>query len=176
MPDSQFESLKDFVRDVPDFPKPGILYRDITPLLHSPSALRTAVDGLAERYRDSQIDVIAAAEARGFLFGLPLAMELGVGFVPIRKPGKLPYETRSVEYELEYGTDTLEIHADAMQEGQRVLIVDALLATGGTVAACCELIEAAGAVVVACAFLIDLTFLGGAERLAPREVFSLLEY
>jgi adenine phosphoribosyltransferase len=176
MPDSQFESLKDFVRDVPDFPKPGILYRDITPLLHSPSALRTAVDGLAERYRDSQIDVIAAAEARGFLFGLPLAMELGVGFVPIRKPGKLPYETRSVEYELEYGTDTLEIHADAMQEGQRVLIVDDLLATGGTVAACCELIEAAGAVVVACAFLIDLTFLGGAERLAPREVFSLLEY
>ena len=176
MPDSQFESLKDFVRDVPDFPKPGILYRDITPLLHSPSALRTAVDGLAERYRDSQIDVIAAAEARGFLFGLPLAMELGVGFVPIRKPGKLPYETRSVEYELEYGTDTLEIHADAMREGQRVLIVDDLLATGGTVAACCELIEAAGAVVVACAFLIDLTFLGGAERLAPREVFSLLEY
>ena len=176
MPESQYESLKDFVRDVPDFPKPGILYRDITPLLNDPSALGTAVAGLAERYGDARIDVVAAAEARGFLFGLPLAMELGVGFVPIRKPGKLPYETRTVEYELEYGTDALEIHVDAFTQGQRVLIVDDLLATGGTVAACCDLVEAAGAVVVACAFLIDLTFLEGANRLAPREVFSLLQY
>ena len=169
-------NLRDFVRDVPDFPKPGILYKDITPLLNDSTAFKSAIDGLAEQYREARIDVVAAAEARGFLFGVPLAMELGVAFVPIRKMGKLPYETRSVEYELEYGTDSLEMHVDGVESGQRVLIVDDLLATGGTVAACCELVESCGAIVVGCAFLIDLSFLGGAQRLAPREVFSLIEY
>ena len=172
----QSEDLKAFVRDVPDFPKPGIMYRDITPLLNDPAAFKAAIDGLATRYRDSKIDVVAAAEARGFLFGVPLAMELGVAFVPIRKPGKLPYQTHSVEYELEYGTDCLEMHVDGIEEGQQVLIVDDLLATGGTVAACCDLVESCGGIVAGCAFLIDLTFLGGAERLVPRDVFSLIQY
>jgi len=176
MPVPPYQHLKEFVRDVPDFPKPGILYRDITPLLNDPALMGEVLGGFAAEYRSAKVDVVAAAEARGFLFGLPLALELGVGFVPIRKPGKLPHETRSIVYDLEYGTDTLEIHADALEPNQRVLIVDDLLATGGTVAACCDLVEAAGAAVVACAFLIDLTFLGGAERLAPREVFSLIQY
>ena len=169
-------NLKDFVRDVPDFPKPGILYKDITPLLNDAAAFKAAIDRMAAKYREASVDVVAAAEARGFLFGVPLAMQLGVAFVPVRKKGKLPYRTHTVEYDLEYGTDTLEMHIDGVEQGQKVLIVDDLLATGGTVAACCELVESCGATVVGCAFLIDLTFLGGAERLAPREVFSLIEY
>ena len=168
--------LKDFIRDVPDFPKPGILFRDITPLLSHPAAFRAAVDQLAVRFRDERIEAIVAAEARGFIFAAPLALELGAGFVPIRKPGKLPFDTHSFHYELEYGSDTLEMHVDGVGAGQRVLVVDDLLATGGTVGACCRLLEQVGAEIVGCAFAIELTGLGGAKTIAPYPVFSLLKY
>lgn len=168
--------LLSFIRDVPDFPKPGILFRDITPLLASPVALREVIRRMADRFRDAQIDVIVAAEARGFIFASPLALELNVGFVPIRKPGKLPFETHAFHYELEYGTDSLEMHVDGIQAGQRVLVVDDLLATGGTIDACCRLVEKNGAHVVACAFVIELRDLHGRERIAPREVFRVIEY
>ncbi|NQT15444.1 MAG: adenine phosphoribosyltransferase [Planctomycetes bacterium] len=176
MCDSTDLDLTDHIRSIPDFPKPGILFRDITPLLASPRALRQSVHQLAERFRDRQIDVVAAAEARGFLFAAPLALELDAALVPIRKPGKLPFETRSCTYDLEYGTDTLEIHTDAIAPGANVLLVDDLLATGGTVEACCRLVEDAGGKVVACAFLIELVGLGGAEKIAPREHVSLIRY
>ena len=133
--------LADFIRDVPDFPKPGINFKDITPLLASHQALEVCIDRLAEAFEGKQIDVIAAAEARGFLFAVPLALRMGIGMVPIRKPGKLPYEKHSYSYELEYGSDTLEMHVDGVSPGQNVLVVDDLLATGGTVKACCEMIE-----------------------------------
>lgn len=168
--------LLQYIRNVPDFPKPGILFRDITPLLASPIALRTAVHRMADRFREEQVDVIVAAEARGFIFASPLALELNVGFVPIRKPGKLPFETHAFHYELEYGTDSLEMHVDGIQAGQRVLVVDDLLATGGTIDACCRLVEKNGAQVVACAFLIELRALKGRERIAPHEVFRLIEF
>ena len=168
--------LAAFVRDVPDFPKPGILFRDITPLLASGEALRESIHRLANRYRQERIDAVAAAEARGFIFAAPLAVELGVGFVPVRKPGKLPYKTRAMDYALEYGTDRLEIHSDGVHEGQRVLLVDDLLATGGTMRACCDLVHQVQATVVGCAFIIELTSLGGRERLAQEQVFSLLQY
>ena len=168
--------LTDFIRSVPDFPKPGILFRDITPLLAAPEAFRRAVAELADHFRDAKIDVVAAAEARGFLFAAPLALELNVALVPIRKPGKLPHETFSYTYELEYGTDTLEIHADAIAAGANVLIVDDLLATGGTVEACCRMVEQAGGNVAGCAFLIELTGLGGAARIAQYEMISLIKY
>ena len=168
--------LKSFIRDVPDFPKPGILFRDITPLLANPVALEQAIQLLASEYADAGVEVIAAAEARGFIFAVPLALKLGASFVPVRKPGKLPYETHAFEYDLEYGTDCLQVHEDSMQPGQRVLVVDDLLATGGTVDACCKLVEQCGAEVVGCAFLIELLGLGGAKRLAPNQVFSLLQY
>ena len=143
--------LTDFIRDIPDFPKPGILFRDITPLLASPAAFREAIAQLAAHYRNAGISVVAAAEARGFIFAAPLALELGVGFVPVRKPGKLPFDTHAFHYELEYGTDTLEIHIDGVAPGQNVLLVDDLLATGGTMQACCRLVEKAGADVAGCA-------------------------
>ncbi len=168
--------LTDYIRAVPDFPKPGILFRDITPLLASPQAMRAAISQLATHYRGHAIDVVAAAEARGFIFAAPLALELNVGFVPVRKPGKLPCDTHSFRYDLEYGSDTLEIHVDGILTGQRVLIVDDLLATGGTVEACCRLVEKAGAQVVGCAFLIELVELHGADRLAAFHPFSLLKY
>ncbi len=168
--------FKEYIRDVPDFPKPGILFRDITPLLSHPRAFRAAIDTMAERYRDQQIDAIVAAEARGFIFAAPLALHLGVGFVPIRKPGKLPFDTHSFHYELEYGVDTLEMHVDGVAAGQRILVVDDLLATGGTVGACCRLLEHVGAEIVGCAFMIELTGLGGANAIAPYPVFSLLQY
>jgi len=168
--------LKDFIRDVPDFPKPGILFRDISPLLAAPHALRHCIDRFVDRYRDEKIDAIVAAEARGFIFAPPLAMALGASFIPIRKPGKLPAKTHRFDYELEYGTDTLEMHVDAVSAGQRVLVLDDLLATGGTVDACCQLVEKAGADVVSCAFVIELTALGGAHNIAPRDVFSLVRY
>jgi adenine phosphoribosyltransferase len=173
---SDSRDLRSYIRDIPDFPKPGILFRDITPLLLHPPAFRQAVLGLAAHYRAARPDLIVAAEARGFLFAAPLALELNVGLVPIRKPGKLPFDTHAFRYELEYGTDTLEIHVDGVQPGQRVLIVDDLLATGGTVAACCELVERLGATVCGCAFVIRLVGLRGAERVAPRETFSLIDY
>ena len=168
--------LKQFIRDIPDFPKPGILFRDITPLLAAPAALGQAIRQMADHYRDRQVEAIVAAEARGFIFASPLALELNAGFVPIRKPGKLPFDTHAFHYELEYGTDTLEMHTDGVTRGQRVLVVDDLLATGGTVEACCKLLEDSGAVVVGCAFLIALNALGGEARIAPYEAFSLIHY
>ena len=168
--------LTDYIRSIPDFPKPGILFRDITPLLASPAAFREAIRQLADHFRREGIEAVAAAEARGFLFAAPLALELGVGFVPVRKPGKLPFETHAFRYELEYGTDTLEVHIDGIAAEQRVLIVDDLLATGGTIEACCRLVERAGGVVAGCAFLIELTGLRGAERIASYKTFSLLKY
>jgi len=168
--------LKDYIRDIPDFPKPGILFRDITPLLASPEAFREAVKQLADKYREYEIDALIAAEARGFIFAAPLALELNCSFVPVRKPGKLPFQTHSFDYELEYGTDTLEMHIDGVSAGQKVLVVDDLLATGGTVEACCKLLEKTGAEVVGCAFAIELEALGGAARCAPHECFSLITY
>ncbi|HET6883014.1 MAG TPA: adenine phosphoribosyltransferase [Pirellulales bacterium] len=168
--------LNQYVRSVPDFPKPGILFRDITPLLANAAALRETVSRLANPYRTTAVDVVAAAEARGFIFAAPLAIELGKGFVPVRKPGKLPHETRRLCYDLEYGNDALEIHADGLARNERVLLVDDLLATGGTMQACCRLVEECGAQVVGCAFVIELTGLGGAKRLEPYPTFSLLKY
>ncbi len=168
--------LTDYIRDIPGFPKPGILFRDITPLLAAPAAFRSAVEQLAEHYRGTKIDVVAAAEARGFLFAAPLAIELGVGFVPVRKPGKLPFDTHAFHYELEYGENVLEIHRDGVAAGQNVLLVDDLLATGGTIEACCRLVERSGATVAGCAFVIELLALNGAARLAQYKTFSLIKY
>ena len=170
------EQLRRLIRDVPDFPMPGILFRDITPLLRDPQGLRSTVDALAERFADRKVSAVAGIESRGFVFGAPLAMKLGVGFVPIRKVGKLPAETVRREYSLEYGTNTLEMHADAAAPGERVLLVDDLLATGGTARAAVELIEAVGASVVAAAFVIELAFLNGRTALPTTEVHALLEY
>lgn len=175
MPDTSQLDLRQFIRDIPDFPKPGILFRDITPLLARPEAFHEAVRRMADHYGDSGVEAVVAAEARGFIFAAPLALKLNAGFVPIRKPGKLPFDTHAFHYELEYGSDTLEMHIDGVTEGQRVLIVDDLLATGGTVEACCRLLENVGADVVGCAFLIDLVELGGARRIAPYKAFSLLQ-
>lgn len=169
-------NLEDYIRDIPDFPKPGILYRDITPLLAVPGAFHTAIDRLADHYANESVDVVAAAEARGFIFAAPLALRLNLGFVPVRKPGKLPADTHAFEYDLEYGRDTLEVHVDGISPGQKVLIVDDLLATGGTMDACCRLVEQAGATVAGCAFLIELVGLAGAARIAPRKTFSLIRY
>ncbi len=160
------------VRDVPDFPTAGILFKDITPVLADPAGLRAAVEGMSALLDDLEIDVVAGVEARGFVLGAPLALTAGVGFVPVRKAGKLPTTTRSVTYALEYGTAQIEIHADAFTPGQRVVVVDDLLATGGTAAAACELVEAGGAEVVAVVFLLELGFLSGRERLPGRDVRS----
>lgn len=168
------EELRGLVRDVRDFPKPGVGFRDITPVLASPDGFHAAVEGLAELARPYAAVHVLAAEARGFLFGPAVAAQLGAGFVLARKPGKLPRETVSVAYELEYGVDRLEIHTDAIGAGDRVLIHDDLLATGGTAHALCELVEAAGGTVVACAFLLELAFLPGRERLQGYDVHALL--
>lgn len=176
MPESTPFDLKAYIRSIPDFPKPGILFRDITPLLGSVEAFREAIRQMADAVRDLGIEQIAAAEARGFLFATPLALELGAGLIPVRKPGKLPYETISHSYDLEYGTDTLEIHIDAVKPGAKVLVVDDLLATGGTIEACCQLIEKAGGEVAACLFLIELVDLGGAEKIKNYNKISLIEY
>jgi adenine phosphoribosyltransferase len=176
MPDTSSLILTDYIRDIPDFPKPGIVFKDITPLLLSHEAFNAAIDRFADEFRDKNIEVIAAAEARGFLFAAPLALKMGVGMVPIRKPGKLPYEKHSHSYELEYGTDTLEMHIDGIEPDENVLIVDDLLATGGTVEACCNMIQACHANIVACAFLIELKFLKGSEKIAPHPTFSLIQY
>ena len=170
------EHLKELIRAVPDFPMEGILFRDVTPLLGDAAALREVTAHLADRYRDAGIDGVAGIESRGFIFGAPVAIELGVGFVPIRKLGKLPAEKIHREYALEYGTAALEMHLDAVRPGQRVLLIDDLLATGGTASAMCELVENAGAEVVGCGFVIELAFLSGRDRLAGRDVRSLVVY
>lgn len=167
-------SLRAHVRDIADFPKTGIVFRDITPLLADPAGLDAAVTGLADLARPLRPEVVIGAEARGFLLGPALARELGAGFVLARKPGKLPHDTLRAEYELEYGSDALELHTDAVVPGARVLVHDDLLATGGTALALCDLVAAAGGEVVGCAFLIELAFLDGAARLAPHAVVSLL--
>ncbi len=170
------QSLRGSIREIPDFPRPGIGFKDITPLLADPRTLATAVCALAGLARPLGADCVIAAEARGFLLGPSLALELDAGFVLARKPGKLPYETVSAEYLLEYGAGELELHTDALQEGRRVLVHDDLLATGGTALALCDLVEQLGGEVVGCGFLIELAFLGGRERLAPRETHALLSY
>jgi len=168
--------LKTIIRDVPDFPKPGILFRDITTLLQQSNAFQQAVDLLLQRYRDMPFDLVAGIESRGFIMGTVLAYQLKKGFVPIRKPGKLPASTISAEYSLEYGTDRIEMHVDAVRPGQRVLLVDDLLATGGTMQAACSLIRQAGAEVAECSFLIELAGLNGRAKLDGYNIFSLLTY
>lgn len=168
--------LRALIRDIPDFPEPGIVFKDLTPLLLDPSALDAAVHGLAELVAPLDAELVVAAEARGFILGAALARELGAGFVPARRPGKLPHETVSARYTLEYGLDVLEVHADALAGGARVLVHDDLLATGGTAGALCELVEGLGAEVRGCAFLIELSFLDGRKRLAPRQVVSLIDF
>jgi adenine phosphoribosyltransferase len=168
--------LRGFVRDIPDFPKPGIVFKDITPLLLDQAALDAAVASLAALAAPLDVEYVVAAEARGFILGGALARELGAGFVPARKPGKLPYETVSAEYALEYGIDALEVHSDALAGGARVLVHDDLLATGGTARAVCELVSGLGAEVAACAFLIELSFLGGRRKLAPYPVHAVIDY
>lgn len=172
----QLALVRAHIGDVPDFPKPGILFRDITPLLGAPEAFKAVLDLLEARFRPSHLDRIVGMESRGFLFGAPLSDRLGVGFVPIRKPGKLPRETESASYELEYGTDTLEIHRDAVSPGQRVLVLDDLLATGGTAKAAVDLVRRLGGNVVACAFVVELAALRGRARLSEETVHSLVVY
>ncbi len=166
--------LESYLRDVPDFPKPGILFKDITPLLASPEAVGESIERMAASIRGEKVDRVAGIESRGFLFGVPLAMKLGVGFTPIRKPGKLPWRTISVEYSLEYGSDSLEIHQDGVGRGTAIVLVDDLLATGGTMAAACDLIEGVGGQVMVCLVLVELLALGGRQRLPDRRLESLI--
>jgi adenine phosphoribosyltransferase len=170
------DNLKSLIREVPDFPKPGILFYDITTLLKDKAGLRGVIDALCDHYRGARVDMVLGIEARGFIFAPALAYALGVGFVPVRKPKKLPSETLRVSYDLEYGTDSLEMHKDAVAPGSRVLIVDDLLATGGTAAAVARLVEQAGGQVAGLAFAIELTFLNGRAKLPGYDVFSLLQY
>jgi len=168
--------LKKLIRDIPDFPKPGIVFKDITPLLKDPAGFRGAVTQLCEAIRRESCDIIVGIESRGFLFGAAAALEMGIGFVPIRKPNKLPYETVRQSYELEYGTDEIEMHVDALVPGQRIALVDDLLATGGTMAASCRLVESVDAKVCLCAFVVELGFLEGRKKLAGYEIASLLTF
>ncbi len=168
--------LEQYIRTIEDWPKKGILFRDITPLLADASALNTAIETLAETFKELSFDLVVAVEARGFVFGSAVAQKLGVGFVPIRKKGKLPYKTESVTYDLEYGTDTLEIHADAVKENANVLMIDDLLATGGTMAAACKLVEKIGGNVAAIVCLIELSDLRGREKLSGYDVKSIITY
>jgi len=170
------DHLKSLIRDVADFPQPGILFRDVTPLLRDPAALREVVAHFADRYRGAGIDTVAGIESRGFIFGAPLAVELGVGFVPIRKLGKLPAEKIHLEYALEYGTAALEMHVDAVSPGERVLLIDDLLATGGTARAAAQLVATMGGDIAAVAFLIELEFLNGRSVLDAYDVYSVLKY
>lgn len=168
--------LAAYIRDIPDFPKPGILFKDITPLLANPAAFKETIRLLREHYRGRAIDAIAAAEARGFLFAAPLALDMNLPLVPLRKPGKLPYRTHKLQYDLEYGSAELHVHTDGFEPRANVLLVDDLLATGGTLEAACKLIEQAGAKVVSCAVLVELSFLKGRAKLQPHDVFSLITY
>ncbi|HMF51470.1 MAG TPA: adenine phosphoribosyltransferase [Candidatus Saccharimonadales bacterium] len=169
-------SIRRAVRDIPDFPKPGIVFRDITPLLGNGALFGKTIDILAERYRDQKIDTVLGIESRGFIIGAALAYKLGAGFSVVRKPGKLPYETHSASYQLEYGTDKLEIHIDGIPARARVVIADDLIATGGTAAATAELVTKLGGTVVECTFVIELSFLNGRQKLKPHGVFSILQY
>ncbi len=169
-------NLKDYIRSIPDFPRPGIMFRDITPLLAAPDAFRAVISRFVEHFRDHEVDAIISAEARGFIFAAPLALELGARFIPVRKPGKLPFDTQAFHYELEYGNDSLEMHTDALHEGERVLLVDDLLATGGTIEVCIRMTECAGAAVVGCAFVIELDALKARQRLEGYEIYSLIHY
>ena len=169
-------NLKDYVAEIPDFPSEGILFRDVTPMMQDAAAYKETIDQIVNYAKDKNVDVVVGPEARGFLFGCPVAAELGVGFVPVRKPGKLPRETVSRKYDLEYGTNEIFMHKDAVKPGQRVLVVDDLLATGGTVNAAVELVEQMGGIVVGCAFVITLDELNGEDLLAGHDVFSVLHY
>jgi adenine phosphoribosyltransferase len=168
--------LKSLIRDIPDFPKPGILFRDITTLLHHPDGLKHTVDLLAEKFSEQSIDYVVGIESRGFIFGTPLAYALGAGFIPVRKPGKLPSAVYSVEYSLEYGTDTLEVHQDALKRSSRLLIVDDLIATGGTAAATANLVTQAGCELVGFGFIVELTELQGRAKLPDVPIVSLVSY
>jgi adenine phosphoribosyltransferase len=168
--------LRGLIRDIPDHPEPGVVFKDITPLLADPKGLAVTVAAITDRFAGAGIDHVVGIEARGFIFGAPVAHALGAGFVPVRKPGKLPWQTRGEEYALEYGTDRLEMHLDALEPGNRVLIVDDVLATGGTAGAAARLVEQSDAVVVGLAFVIELGFLGGRGKLGEREIVSLVEY
>lgn len=168
--------LKEYIRDIPDFPEPGILFRDITPLLRDPAAFKYAVDSLEDLIQAIPFDTVVAVESRGFLFGAPLAYRMGKSFVPVRKQGKLPADTRAAEYSLEYGSSVMEIHADAIAAGERVLVLDDLLATGGTLNATARLVEMCGGVVASIGLVIELTDLGGRQRLENYQIFSLLKY
>ena len=168
--------LAALIRDVPDFPQPGILFKDITTLIRDGAAFRYVIDRLVEAYRDAGIDAVVGVESRGFIFAAPIAHRPGVGFVPVRKPGKLPYKTVATAYELEYGSNTLEVHRDALSPGQRVLVVDDVLATGGSAAAAAELVETLGAEVAGIAVVVELAFLGGRERLGKYDLRSLVQF
>ncbi|MBI4492124.1 MAG: adenine phosphoribosyltransferase [Chloroflexi bacterium] len=170
------KDMKEYIRDVPDFPIPGIVFKDITPLLQHPAAFKQAVEQLADRVRDRRPQIVVGIESRGFIFAAPVAYLLGAGFVPVRKLGKLPAETVTVEYALEYGVNTVEMHVDAIAPGQRVLVMDDLLATGGTAAGTIELVEQLGGQVVGAAFLVELTALKGRKRIPGHEVISLIQY
>ena len=169
-------NLQKYIRSIPDWPKKGILFRDITPLLADPKAFTAAIDALCDGFAEADVDYVAAVEARGFIFGAAVAEKLDAGFVPIRKKGKLPFKTESITYDLEYGTDTLEVHGDAVQEGAKVLMVDDLLATGGTMAAACELIEKIGGQIVGISFLVELSELAGRNKLAGYDVKTVMSY
>lgn len=169
-------NLSEYIRDIPDFPKKGIVFKDITPLLKDKNALAEAISALAAPYRQANLAAVAAIESRGFILGAALALELGIGFIPIRKPGKLPYKSRRQEYALEYGTDAIEIHEDAVADGQRILLVDDVIATGGTARAAADLLKGLGADLVGIAFLVELSFLGGMEKLKGEKVFSVIKY
>ncbi len=168
--------LKKCIRDIPDFPKQGIIFKDITTLMNDKAAFRKSVDLLAKPFKKENIEYVVGVEARGFIFGAPLAYKLGAGFVPVRKKGKLPYKTKSVSYQLEYGTDTLEIHEDAIKPHARVLIVDDLLATGGTIKAVADLVKQQKATIAGIAFLVELSFLKGKDRLKDFDVYSVIKY
>jgi len=168
--------LRELIRDVPDFPKPGVVFKDITPLLAHPAGLSLAVEYMTQPFRHMQVDLVAGAESRGFIFGTAIAQNLSAGFVPIRKPGKLPHRTHSEEYALEYGTDRVELHRDAIEPGDKVLLVDDVLATGGTMNACCRLVRAAGGNIVGVAVLLELAFLNGRSQLHEYPVHSILRY
>lgn len=170
------ETLKNKIRDIADFPKPGVVFKDITPLVKDPATLKDSVEALISPYRNQNITAVAGMEARGFIFGSLAAWELGVGFIPLRKPGKLPYDVQRVDYDLEYGNASLEAHIDAISPGDRILLIDDVLATGGTAKASCELVEMLGGEVIACAFVMELTFLNGREQLSNYPLHSLIRY